>query len=310
MNRPSCHRLAGVLAVLAALAGGADARADALAAVQVLREGGCGGILPAAPLLRRNATLDRMAGQWAAGRTLAAAAEKIGYHAQSTAAVHVSGPDASMLQLLRRSECRTVMSRALREVGVYRHGADTWLVLASASFASAASLRVPAPRPGTSAPSQSWASSRPAPAAAALPARSYASRVLALVNEARASGTRCGAHSFGPAPPVALSRTLDGVASGHALDMAEHGYFEHQDLTGQWPADRVRATGYREKLVGENIAYGPDTAEEVVRGWLDSPGHCANIMDPRFSEMGIAYASGRTERRGLYWVQVLAEPRT
>jgi uncharacterized protein YkwD len=90
--------------------------------------------------------------------------------------------------------------------------------------------------------------------------------------------------------------------------MAEHNYFEHEDLTGHTPADRVRAVGYREKLVGENIAFGPRTADEVVQGWLDSPGHCENIMDPRFVQMGIAYASGHT-KRGLFWVQVFAQPK-
>jgi uncharacterized protein YkwD len=90
--------------------------------------------------------------------------------------------------------------------------------------------------------------------------------------------------------------------------MAENDYFEHEDRAGHTPADRVRAVGYREKLVGENIAFGPRTAEEVVQGWLDSPGHCENIMDPRFAEMGIAYAAGHL-KRGLYWVQVFAAPR-
>jgi uncharacterized protein YkwD len=90
--------------------------------------------------------------------------------------------------------------------------------------------------------------------------------------------------------------------------MAQHHYFEHTDLAGQTPADRVRAVGYHERLVGENIAYGPASVEEAVRGWLDSPGHCENIMDPRFVEMGIAFATGHAERHGLYWVQVLAEP--
>jgi uncharacterized protein YkwD len=99
------------------------------------------------------------------------------------------------------------------------------------------------------------------------------------------------------------------VAAAHALDMAEHNYFEHVDLTGQCPADRVRSVGYRESLVGENIAYGPETVDEVVQGWLDSPGHCENIMDSRFVQMGIAVVPGRSTRRGLYWVQVLAEPR-
>jgi uncharacterized protein YkwD len=91
--------------------------------------------------------------------------------------------------------------------------------------------------------------------------------------------------------------------------MAAHHYFEHADLAGQTPADRVRATGYREKLVGENIAYGPQTVDEAVQGWLHSPDHCENLMDPRFAEMGLAFAAGRGSQHGLYWVQVLAEPR-
>lgn len=136
-----------------------------------------------------------------------------------------------------------------------------------------------------------------------------AARALELVNRARARGAQCGKQSFGPAPPLSLSGTLDGVALGHATDMAVHDYFEHQDLSGESPADRVRAAGYHEKLVGENIAYGPQSVEEVVKGWLASPGHCENIMDPRFAQMGIGLAPGRASRRGLFWVQLLAEPR-
>jgi uncharacterized protein YkwD len=131
---------------------------------------------------------------------------------------------------------------------------------------------------------------------------------LQLVNDVRARGTHCGDELFGPAPPVQLSGTLANVALGHASDMAEKNYFEHVDPAGQSPADRVRAVGYSEKLVGENIAYGPKSVDEVVQGWLDSPGHCENIMDPRFVEMGIGLAPGHV-KRGLYWVQVLAEPR-
>jgi uncharacterized protein YkwD len=132
---------------------------------------------------------------------------------------------------------------------------------------------------------------------------------LQLVNDVRARGARCGNRSFGPAPPLRLSGALSEVAFGHAIDMANHNYFEHDDLLGHTPADRVRSVGYSEKLVGENIAYGPTTTDEVVEGWLRSPGHCENIMDPRFAEMGIAYATGQGSRKGLYWVQVLADPR-
>ena len=156
------------------------------------------------------------------------------------------------------------------------------------------------------------ASAGPAPAVAVAGAGSpqLATRVLQMVNDIRARGTRCGGRAFAPAPPLVLSGTLGGVAFGHATDMAAHNYFEHEDLAGHSPADRVRAVGYKEKLVGENIAYGPKSVEEVVQGWLDSPGHCQNMMDPRFVEMGIAFANGHSlSRHGLYWVQLFAEPR-
>ena len=136
-----------------------------------------------------------------------------------------------------------------------------------------------------------------------------AARALRLINEVRQRGARCGTRSFGPAPRVTLSQTLADVALGHAADMAQHDYFDHQDLSGRTPAERVRAVGYKETLVGENIAYGPGSADEVVKGWLDSPGHCENIMEPRFTQMGIAYAPGSAPKPGLYWVQLLAAPR-
>ncbi|MGO9514090.1 MAG: CAP domain-containing protein [Steroidobacteraceae bacterium] len=271
-----------------------------MSAVQVLREGGCGGILPAARPLQHNVLLDRAAEQWAAGHSLAAAAAGSGYKAGATAAVHLSGPDSATLQLLKQSACRTVTDQGLRDIGVYRRGSDTWLVLASA-YVVPSSYVVPS---GHLAPPSSYA----APSSSQAPV--LATRVLQLVNEVRARGTRCGERSFGPAPPVRLSGTLAGVAFGHAADMAKHNYFDHEDLSGRSPAERVRAVGYQEKLVGENIAYGPKSADEVVQGWLDSPGHCENIMDPRFAEMGIAFAAGQASRRGLYWVQLLAAPRT
>ena len=284
---------------------------DALSAVQVLRAGGCGGIVPAAKLLRHELALDAVAQQWADGLPLAAAAERSGYPALATSGLHVTSSGDAVLELLRRSACPSVTGQDLRAAGVYRRGADSWIVLT-------ANYRAPAlPAAGTPAAPSAAVAPAPvtpvAPAPAAIPrppapAPVLATEALQLVNDVRARGARCGQRVLGPAPPLALSGALASVAFGHAADMAEHDYFEHQDLTGQSPAARVRAFGYREKLVGENIAYGPKTLEEVVQGWLDSPGHCENIMDPRFVEMGIAYATGRAGRHGLYWVQVLAEP--
>jgi uncharacterized protein YkwD len=268
-----------VLALAAAAGSSAGRPMDPIHVVQTLREGGCGGILPPARRLEPDALLDRAAREWAAGRTLGDATERSGYQSEKVAGLHVTGSDSAMMQQLRSSACLTVTNRDMRDLGVYRRGTDTWLVLGYKYV-------VP--------------SSQEAPRLAA--------RTLELVNEARSQPRRCGSRSFAAAAPLTLDRTLDSVAYGHATDMAEHNYFEHEDLAGHTPADRVRAVGYREKLVGENIAFGPRTADEVVQGWLDSPGHCENIMDPRFAQMGIAYAAGHT-KRGLFWVQLFVQPK-
>lgn len=132
-------------------------------------------------------------------------------------------------------------------------------------------------------------------------------RVLELVNRARARDRQCGRELFSPADPLSMSGPLQSAATAHARDMARHGYFEHRARDGSEPKDRVRRAGYRPRLTGENIAFGPESAEEVVSGWLASPGHCANIMDPRFREMGVAVAQGR-QRGHFYWVQTLGAP--
>lgn len=307
MNRVNPRWPLGLLLVVSGLIATPAACADALSVVQMLRQGGCGGIVPIAPPLRHSPYLDRAAEQWADGHSLDSAAELAGYPVKSAQGLRVAGSDAALIHRLRGSGCRDVSSREVREVGLYRRGADTWLVLATpsgSSWSSPPASRAPPPMPRPRAGASTPASPAPMSSSPAM-----AARALELVNRARARGAQCGKQSFGPAPPLSLSGTLDGVALGHATDMAVHDYFEHQDLSGESPADRVRAAGYHEKLVGENIAYGPQSVEEVVKGWLASPGHCENIMDPRFAQMGIGLAPGRASRRGLFWVQLLAEPR-
>ena len=85
--------------------------------------------------------------------------------------------------------------------------------------------------------------------------------------------------------------------------------FEHRGSDDSEPAVRVTRTGYRWRTVAENIAAGGTDAQTVVRGWLDSPGHCTNIMGAQFSEMGVAYAVDPKSRAGIYWAQVFASPR-
>jgi uncharacterized protein YkwD len=150
------------------------------------------------------------------------------------------------------------------------------------------------------------------PAADALVAResnaSVRARVVELVNAARSHGRKCGRERYAAAPPLNVSRDLNDAAAGHARDMARKKYFEHQGRDGSQPKDRVLRAGYKSRLTGENIALGPESAEEVVAGWLDSPGHCANIMDPRFRDIGVGVATGRG-RGQIYWVQNFGTPR-
>jgi uncharacterized protein YkwD len=133
-------------------------------------------------------------------------------------------------------------------------------------------------------------------------------RVVELVNEARSRRRKCGSERFAAAPPLRASRDLNEAAASHARDMARKRYFEHRGRDGSEPKDRVRRAGYQSRLTGENIALGPVSAEEVVAGWLDSPGHCANIMDSRFRDIGVGLASGK-KRGEIYWVQTFGTPR-
>jgi hypothetical protein len=207
-------------------------QADALSAIQVLREGGCGGLMPAAPPLHHRPELDRAAEQWAHGLALSAASQSGGYKADVTSGLRVSGSDSDMIRALRRSSCRIVSSRDVQDIGLYRRGSDNWLVLASRYT---------------------------------LPDRSQAPG---------AGGTRTATHQSStrqwyPLRPAVIradltpSRYPRPWQRSHS-DMQqiwlEHDYFEHQDLTGRSPADRVRAGGYEDKLVGENIAYGPKSS--------------------------------------------------
>jgi len=134
-------------------------------------------------------------------------------------------------------------------------------------------------------------------------------RVVELVNAARNHGRRCGSERFAAAPSLRVSQKLNEAAADHARDMARRKFFEHRGSDGSQPKDRVRRAGYQSRLTGENIAYGPQSAEEVVAGWLASPGHCENIMDPRFQEIGVGFATGR-KRGQIYWVQTFGEPRS
>jgi len=104
------------------------------------------------------------------------------------------------------------------------------------------------------------------------------------------------------ADPVTYNGQLNTAAQLHAEDMLENDYFSHVGLNGSTIGTRVQATGYNYARVGENIAAGYQTETSVLDGWVNSPGHQANNIDPRFEEFGLGYARDGNDTR---WVLVL-----
>lgn len=125
----------------------------------------------------------------------------------------------------------------------------------------------------------------------------FTQRVLSLTNAART----CGTTGHAAAPALSASAQLGQAAQGHASNMATRNYFSHTSQDGRTLADRINATGYRWSTIGENIAAGQPIPEDVVSGWLSSPGHCRNIMNPAFRELGVGYVQGGSH--GHSWVQ-------
>jgi uncharacterized protein YkwD len=128
----------------------------------------------------------------------------------------------------------------------------------------------------------------PAAAAAATPQ----ARVVTLVNAARA---RAGC------APLKVNAQLTKAAQGHSADMAKRNYFAHNTPGGVTPWTRIAQAGYPKAALAENIAAGQPTADQVVRAWLNSPPHRANILNCGLRSVGTGVARGGTY--GIYWTQ-------
>ncbi|OOV15944.1 hypothetical protein BXU09_09160 [Deinococcus sp. LM3] len=129
--------------------------------------------------------------------------------------------------------------------------------------------------------------------------------MLDLTNAARAQGRTCGATAYAAAPALTLNTQLGQAAQGHAADMAAQNYFSHTSKDGRTAGQRIAAAGYAYRTWGENIIAGQPTAQAAVDGWLKSEGHCKNIMNPNFRELGVGYAYKSGTEFGHYWVQNL-----
>ncbi|WP_043665757.1 CAP domain-containing protein [Streptomyces xylophagus] len=120
-----------------------------------------------------------------------------------------------------------------------------------------------------------------------------AAKVVELTNAERA---RAGL------PPLAVDPLLAAAAQAHSTDMVARAFYSHTSPDGSQPWDRAAAAGSRRRTIGENIACGQRSAAEVVEGWMNSPGHRANILKPDFTHIGIGFAGGG--QMGTYWTQL------
>ncbi len=124
-------------------------------------------------------------------------------------------------------------------------------------------------------------------------------QVLELVNQHRAKGATCGGNDKPKTHPLKMDSALRCAARAHSLDMAENNYFSHTGHDGSSFGQRANRAEYDAGPRGENIAGGYPDAEAVVQGWMDSPGHCNNIMAEGSNEIGIGYYGD-----GALWTQV------
>lgn len=211
------------------------------------------------------------------GGDLQQALARASYPMVSVQAITLSGPrDAqSAMTAIQESFCQVVLNPQFIDVGVSREGRDWRIVLA---------------RPLLTARLGDW--------------QAEGQKLLEMVNIARAQPRVCGTQSFTATAPLAWNANLATAAQGHSRAMANNNFFDHLDRDGRTPGDRAELAGYIGQQVGENIAAGQDTPRKVVDGWLASPGHCANLMNPQFRELGAAYATDPKSDAGVYWTTV------
>ncbi|HEX7301253.1 MAG TPA: CAP domain-containing protein [Solirubrobacteraceae bacterium] len=156
------------------------------------------------------------------------------------------------------------------------------MLLAAVLCAATVSVNVtPATAAGDCTPAATWPAAR----------TDLAAQVLDLVNAHRA---HLGLQ------PLAVSPTLTAAATWKARNMAAFGYMSHDDPApvARSPEERLAACGYARASWGENIATGYQTAQDVVNGWLASPGHRENIERPEYRATGIGVAGWQA-----YWAQ-------
>ena len=217
----------------------------------------------------------------ASGRLLDALKAR-GYVAASAQAIDVSGPTnaGAVMKFIAQRYCSQLMDPQFTEIGVDRAGSE-WHILLTRRLLSQ--------------DLGDWMSA--------------GNEVLKLTNAARAEPRSCGNERLDAAPPLVWNNRLAAAALAHSRDMAARSYLDHTGRGGSHASDRANRAGYAWQEIGENVASGQGSPQQVVSGWLSSPTHCVNIMNSRFTEMGVAHVVNPKSDATIYWTQVFGTPR-
>lgn len=140
------------------------------------------------------------------------------------------------------------------------------------------------------------------------PTGGFQQEMLVLVNQLRSQSRTCGTNTLPSAPPLTLNAALNTAAQLHSQDMATNNYFSHTGLNGSQYWDRAAAAGYTGFALGENIAAGKATAQATFNQWVNSPPHCATLMNASATQMGIGYASNPSSTYTHYWTFMNGRP--
>ncbi|MGF6487630.1 CAP domain-containing protein [Pseudomonas frederiksbergensis] len=215
------------------------------------------------------------------GGGLRSALKANGYQAVTVRTLRVVGAqDADeAFDMLESDYCGALLDTQFADIGVTRARSEWQIVLAQPVFDG---------RTGDS--------------------RAAGKALLGQVNAARAKPRLCGRQRFAAARPLTWNAALGAAAQGHSKAMAYGNYFAHRDPDGDMPLDRAKAAGYRGRQIGENIAAGQSSPNKAMASWLASPGHCANLMNPMFTQVGAAYAADSRSDEGVYWTMLFGAP--
>ncbi|WP_121970436.1 CAP domain-containing protein [Leptolyngbya sp. BC1307] len=129
--------------------------------------------------------------------------------------------------------------------------------------------------------------------------QSFTNEVLRLTNEFRAENGLA---------PLKANAELAQAAQDYSETMAIGDFFSHTGKDGSNLGDRAERAGYEALRLGENIAAGQRSPESVVNGWINSPGHRANLLNPNYTELGAGYFKLDNDTGSVnyntYWTQL------